>query len=929
MNKRSTLALSLAVVALALALVAGMALPTAASAAGKKPVVKSITPKKWSTAGGAVVTVTGKNFKLGGKKVVKSVRFGAKAGKKLKVRSATKLTVVAPAGKGTVHIRVITTRGTSRAVRADRFTYLGPARAIVVRSGDGQTVSAGTSVPVKPSVVVRDAKKRGIPGVKVTFAVASGGGSVTGAAAVTNAKGVAAVGSWTLGGAAGVNTLTAKVAGLAPRTFTANGDAGLLSVKLRGTAVRSYSLAELQALPPFEGSAGYRSSGGKITGPDEVVGVRVTDVVADALGVPLAVGQAVEVTDAHELPPYTKTFTYDRIVNFAGFVMYDPATETEVPLANLAGRLASVLVYDDPAGRVMPEDKGPLRFFVADAATVDPVVMSPGGDSVAGVNELNVVGPATQMALNAGDGQTASAGTAVPVAPSVRVTDAGDNPVPGVHVTFAVASGGGSVTGAAAVTNAKGIAAVGAWTLGGTAGTNTLTATAAGLAGSPVTFTATGDAGILAVRLHGVPIRSYSLAELQGLTPFAGFAGYRNNQGAITGPAAVTGVKVTDIVGDALGAPLAEDGSVDVVGGGDKPATRNFTHDRLVNFTDFVIYDAATNTVVALDDLTGPLACILIYDDPGGEIMPPTRGPLRFILADAVNENAVMFPANEAVSNVVALDVLTPATQMALYEGDDQTASAGTAVPIAPSVRVTDAGDNPVPGVHVTFAVASGGGSVTGADAVSDASGIAAVGSWTLGGTAGENTLRATVAGLTGSPVTFTATGDAGILTVKDEGVAVRSYSLAELQALPPFAGIAGFRNSLGNITGPEAVTGAKVTDIVADALGTPLAADQSVEVTDAHGTTPYTQTFTYDRLVTFAGFEMYRAPDNVLVAFSDLVGPVASVLVYDNPAGGVMKAKDGPLRFFVADAATADSVVMSPGSDSVKCVNELNVVGP
>ena len=446
MNKRSTLALSLAVVALALALVAGMALPTAASAAGKKPVVKSITPKKWSTAGGAVVTVTGKNFKLGGKKVVKSVRFGAKAGKKLKVRSATKLTVVAPAGKGTVHIRVVTTRGTSRAVRADRFTYLGPARAIVVRSGDGQTVSAGISVPIKPSVVVRDAKKRGIPGVKVTFAVASGGGSVTGAAAVTNAKGIAAVGSWTLGGAAGVNTLTAKVAGLAPVPFTATGAAGILAVKERGAPVRCYSLAELQALPPFEGSAGYRSSGGKITGPDEVVGVQVTDVVADALGAPLAAGQAVEVTDAHELPPYTKTFTYDRIVNFAGFVMYDPATETEVPLANLAGRLASVLVYDDPAGRVMPEDKGPLRFFVADAATVDPVVMSPGGDSVAGVNELNVVGPATQMALNAGDGQTASAGTAVPVAPSVRVTDAGDNPVPGVHVTFAVASGGGSVT---------------------------------------------------------------------------------------------------------------------------------------------------------------------------------------------------------------------------------------------------------------------------------------------------------------------------------------------------------------------------------------------------------------------------------------------------------------------------------------------------
>ena len=44
-------------------------------------------------------------------------------------------------------------------------------------------------------------------------------------------------------------------------------------------------------------------------------------------------------------------------------------------------------------------------------------------------------------------------------------------------------------------TNASGIATVGNWTLGTTAGSNTLTATATGLAGSPVTFTATGTAG--------------------------------------------------------------------------------------------------------------------------------------------------------------------------------------------------------------------------------------------------------------------------------------------------------------------------------------------------------------------------------------------------------------------------------------------------
>jgi hypothetical protein len=39
-------------------------------------------------------------------------------------------------------------------------------------------------------------------------------------------------------------------------------------------------------------------------------------------------------------------------------------------------------------------------------------------------------------------------------------------------------------------TSASGIAAATSWTLGTAAGTNTLTATATGLAGSPVTFSA-------------------------------------------------------------------------------------------------------------------------------------------------------------------------------------------------------------------------------------------------------------------------------------------------------------------------------------------------------------------------------------------------------------------------------------------------------
>src|SRR5439155_379693 len=103
-------------------------------------------------------------------------------------------------------------------------------------------------------------------------------------------------------------------------------------------------------------------------------------------------------------------------------------------------------------------------------------------------------GSAGSIAASAGDRQTATVNTAV-TPPAVIVKDQFGNPVAGAAVTFAIASGQGSITGAAQTTNASGIATVGSWTLGKPAGVNTLTATSTGLNGSPVTFTATGTAG--------------------------------------------------------------------------------------------------------------------------------------------------------------------------------------------------------------------------------------------------------------------------------------------------------------------------------------------------------------------------------------------------------------------------------------------------
>ncbi len=64
--------------------------------------------------------------------------------------------------------------------------------------------------------------------------------------------------------------------------------------------------------------------------------------------------------------------------------------------------------------------------------------------------------------------------------------------------------------------------------------------------------------------------------------------------------------------------------------------------------------------------------------------------------------------------------------------GNNQTAAAGSAVAVAPSVQVSDTFGNPVTGLSVTFSVLSGGGSVTGGTVLTDASGNATVGSWTL-----------------------------------------------------------------------------------------------------------------------------------------------------------------------------------------------------
>jgi plastocyanin len=99
-------------------------------------------------------------------------------------------------------------------------------------------------------------------------------------------------------------------------------------------------------------------------------------------------------------------------------------------------------------------------------------------------------GAATQLALSSGDGQSSTPSTPLAGALKVKVGDQFGNGVPGVNIAWLVTGGTASVQPASSASDVSGIAQA-AVTLGATLGPVSITATSAGLTGSPVTFHAT------------------------------------------------------------------------------------------------------------------------------------------------------------------------------------------------------------------------------------------------------------------------------------------------------------------------------------------------------------------------------------------------------------------------------------------------------
>lgn len=116
----------------------------------------------------------------------------------------------------------------------------------------------------------------------------------------------------------------------------------------------------------------------------------------------------------------------------------------------------------------------------------------------------------------------------------------------------------------------------------------------------------------------------------------------------------------------------------------------------------------------------------------------------------------------DTVSRPQTVRVVQAVASLTKTAGDAQTNTVAQVVPIAPQVKAVDAGNTAVAGATVTFKVGSGGGVIADSVKITDADGLATIGSWTLGNLAGANTVIATSGNVT---ATFTATAVPGVPT--------------------------------------------------------------------------------------------------------------------------------------------------------------------
>jgi lysophospholipase L1-like esterase len=309
-----------------------------------------------------------------------------------------------------------------------------------------------------------------------------------------------------------------------------------------------------------------------------------------------------------------------------------------------------------------------------------------------------VEGVASRMSMVSGSGQSGHAGAPLKNPFVVAVVGQDNMPVFNYPVEFEVTGGNGSFYGGNAKiikTDFRGYASA-QMVLDSQIGVNTAVANAAGLTGSPITFTAMGQIG-LASRLLYVAGDSQAVAvDEQVPVPLM--------------------VKVTDFYNNGIG---------------DHP----------------VLFEVKEGDAELLQSQ------IRNTDDNGLVTMPVLVGSKAGkIVIEAVSEDLINSPIDFAITALASAP-----TSMALLSGNNQNGTTGRSLPFLFEVLITDFHANPVSGANVNWGVIEGGGSFSqSAVTKTDEKGIAK-NFLILGSNTGTNSAYASISGLQGSPVNFTA----------------------------------------------------------------------------------------------------------------------------------------------------------------------------
>jgi hypothetical protein len=165
------------------------------------------------------------------------------------------------------------------AVSFTTTAQFGNGSAIVKRGGDNQIGFRTQPLPNPLTVKVVSAGGLGIPGQTVTFTVASGGGSIAGSPAVTDANGFASSGAWTMGSTFGNFNVVAQT-GTLQTTFTAIVDPCENRIALAVGQTVTGSLAYDPSLCAMAGAADDRYL---LTTPAGAVNITLASTAFDAL----------------------------------------------------------------------------------------------------------------------------------------------------------------------------------------------------------------------------------------------------------------------------------------------------------------------------------------------------------------------------------------------------------------------------------------------------------------------------------------------------------------------------------------------------------------------------------------------------------------------------------------------------------------------